>query len=76
MAQWLHAESSGHWFYIQVEAGDERCPHGTGVFTIDLLKQVQKWATKMIRGLERLSCEERMRGVGLFSLEKAPDKSY
>jgi len=37
---------------------------------VDLLEHIQRTATNMIQGVEHLLCEDRLRELGLFNLEK------
>ena len=38
---------------------------------VDLFEHFQRRVTKMIKGMEHLSCQDRLRELGLFTLEKA-----
>jgi len=43
---------------------------------MELWERVQRTSTKMIQGLEHLCCEEKLRELGLFSVEKRRLQRY
>jgi len=42
----------------------------------DCLEQIQRWATRLVKGLKKLTYEDRLKQLGIYSLEKPALDTY